>query len=140
MRLFLGAEISFDSEYPFGKLNRIFNKELENFTEADPLDDAYGSEFTNIAIITTILGKDLKGMWKERRLVRHKKKTADIRLEIDYDRFVYSDEHTQMLLYAKNIIDSIMAVEERKKGDFNGKKLIDDILSALDLTLEDINI
>ena len=148
MYIFFSSETTFKANEPFNKISKSIREKLRNFqslrhgglVDESKSDETYGTEFNNIGIITTILGEDLKGMWKERRLVRHKKKDADIRLEIDYDKFISVDERTQMLLYVKNIVDSIFVVENQKKGDFNGIKLINDILAKLDLTLEDIDI
>ena len=141
MKLFLGGEVSFKSCEPFDKVARLnIRKKLEKFEKMDPLDETYGTEFVDIGIITTILGEGLKDMWKERRQIWRKSKSADIRLNIDYDRFVNADEQTQILLYVKNIVDSIRVVEERKKGDFKGLKLIEDILATLDLMEEQLNI
>jgi len=149
MYLYFGGEVSFESSMPFRKVGGAVREKLRGFEretlpngmsdpDSDPLGDTYGTEFNNISIITTILGEGLQGMWEERRLIRRKEKWADIRLEIDYDKFVAADEHTQKLLYVKNIVDSIMAVEERKKGDFEGLKLIEDILLAVNVTKEQI--
>jgi len=132
--LFFTSETSFKSSEPFVKVSKPIHARLKWFQSAELVGATYGTEFNDIAIITTILGEGLKNMWKERRLVRHKKKDADIRLEIDYDKFVNADEQTQALLYVKNIVDSIMVVEEKKKGDFKGLKLIDDILSTLGIS------
>ena len=140
MKIFLGGETAFKASEPFGKISRKIGDKLARFEKADPNDDTYGTEFRDIGIITTIIGEGLKDMWEERRLIRYKKREADIRLKIDYDRFINADEKTQELLYIKNIIDSIMAVEERKKGDFNGLKFIDDIQILFGITKEQINI
>ena len=138
MNLFLGGETSFKSNEPFFKISKLIRKKLERFEKADPLDDTYGTEFQNIGIITTILGEGLDGMWKERKQIWRKKKEADIRLEINYEKFINANEETQILLYVKNIIDSIMVVENRKKGDFKGLKLIDDILQTLEISKEQL--
>lgn len=82
-----------------------------------------------------ILSEDLDHV-PERKFISRKNKEVDIRLRINYKKFVESDENQQFILYVKNIIDSIKVVNGRKKGDFNGEKLIDDILSTLGLSLE----
>ncbi|MCL2821580.1 MAG: Imm44 family immunity protein [Firmicutes bacterium] len=151
MYIFLTGEVSFEIGVPFGKTLRDISEKLKAFSLVEdgglllPSDDTYGTEFKNITIVTTILGEsrmfpgeNTKGMWKERRLIRRKEKCADIRLEIDYDKFVDSDKDTQMLLHIKNIVDSIMAVEERKKSDFKGQQLIDDILLALGVSKDQL--
>ena len=139
MQLFLSGEIAFKANKPFDRVFDEVRSKLDRFEKADPLDDTYGTEFNDIAIITMVLGGDkCLESTPERRLVRHKARDADIRLKIDYKRFIKANKHTQMLLYVKNIVDSIMVVEERKKGDFNGEKLIADILLTLGIDKEQI--
>ena len=42
-----------------------------------------------------------------------------------------ADIEKQKAMYMKILIDSIKIVQEKSKGDFNGLKLIEDILSAI---------
>lgn len=84
--------------------------------------------------------------YPERRLIKRKSREADIRLFIDYNKFTrgkfsLEDEsyaYIRKLMIVKNIVDSIMVVECRKKGDFQGKKLINDILNALNITQQEL--
>jgi hypothetical protein len=99
----------------------------------------YGTEFEAIGIIPTILDEQfLSSDWKERRLVRHVKKDADIRLIMDYNKFANASQEEQVLLYVKLIVDSIKVIDKKKKGDFQGQKLIDDILKEVNVKWEDI--
>ena len=102
----------------------------------------YGEEFVDIGIITIVVSQKMlnEGFCKERRLISRKNKSADIRLQIDYERFIHSDIVTARLLYIKNIVDSIEVVQERAKGDFQGKELISDILEALNVQEEQLNL
>ena len=135
MNIYLGGETAFEANEPFGELLRKMKKSLKSFEEADENDDTYGTEFKNIGIITMILSPDLDGI-RERRYISRKNQDADIRLRIDYIQFINSDANTQLLLYLKNIVDSIKVVNERKKADFNGDKLIEDILNVFGLNME----
>ena len=84
--------------------------------------------------------------YKERKLIRGKLFEADVRLYVDYQRFIrgrfdieaepYKQE--RLLLLLKNIVDSIMVLESWKKGDFQGEKLIEDILKAMNMKREDL--
>ncbi len=106
----------------------------------------YGEEFKSMAVIPIIMPEDLHERFRERRLIKRKTSEADIRLFVDYERFIrgkwdverepYRTE--RKLLLIKNMVDSIMVVESRKKGDFQGEKLIHDILQALDVRREDL--
>lgn len=135
MKIFLSGETSFNANEPFRRLLMEMNKKLKSFIEADENDDTYGAEFKSIGIITMILSDDL-AKTPERKLINRKKKEADIRLKIDYYKFVNSNADTQFFLYLKNIIESIKVVNEKKKEDFNGDKLIEDILSVFGLTMD----
>lgn len=135
MKIFLSGETSFNANEPFRRLLMEMNKKLKSFIEADENDDTYGAEFKSIGIITMILSDDLADT-PERKLISRKKKEADIRLKIDYYKFVNSNADTQFFLYLKNIIESIKVVNEKKKEDFNGDKLIEDILSVFGLTMD----
>ncbi len=114
------------------KLDFICNREkdLENI-------DNYGTEFKLIAIITMIVTQErIDRGFKERRYISRKNKEADIRLNINRDKFFNATPEKQRLLYIKNIIDSINVVIEKSKGDFRGEDLKRDILKALDVTQE----
>ena len=80
----------------------------------------------------------LSSEWKERRLIRYAKKDADIRLIMDYNKFVNADEKMRFLLYVKVIVDSIKVVDSKKRGDFQGNELISDVLDALKVKWEDV--
>ena len=135
MKIFLSGETSFNANEPFRRLLMEMNKKLKSFIEADENDDTYGAEFKSIGIITMILSDDL-AKTPERKLINRKKKEADIRLKIDYYKFVNSNADTQFFLYLKNIIESIKVVNEKKKEGFNGDKLIEDILNVFGLTMD----
>lgn len=135
MKLFLSGETAFDANEPFEELLKLMINKLKKFVDSDEDDETYGSEFKNIGIITMILSPDLERV-SERKLIHRKTKDADIRLRINYEKFINSDKETQFYLYLKNIIDAINIVNEMKKEDFKGEKLICDILKSLDISME----
>ena len=110
----------------------------------------YGDEFVSIAIIPIIMPEKDHEFYPERKLIKRKSKEADIRLFVDYNKFTQGSfsfddkekaqkyDHIRRLLLIKNIIDSIMVVESRKKGNFQGVKLIKDIMQALNVTYDDL--
>ncbi len=109
-------------------------------------DFDYGTEFESISIIPIIMPIEFHDSYRERRLIKRKTKEADIRLYVDYNLFVRCSfdierepfKTQRRLMIIKNIVDSIMVVENRKKGDFQGLKLIDNILNSLEVTQEDL--
>lgn len=142
MRLFLSAEHEHKANFPFYKVWKEVEEKLQFVCKENvglEKDTTYGTEFEDIGIISIIVPQDIKD-WglKERRLIKRKAKEADIRLYIDYERFIKETPENQRLMYIKNILDSIDVVIERSKGDFKGEKLKQDILDALEVTMEDI--
>lgn len=106
----------------------------------------YGTEFESISVIPIIMPSEFHDSYRERKLIKRKAKEADIRLYVDYESFVRcrSDmerepfKSRRRLLLIKAIVDSITVVENGKKGDFQGIKLIDDLLRALKVEKEDL--
>ena len=144
MELFLSAEAEKNAtDILLNLWENEIHKKLEFITKRDiGLEeiDNYGKEFKNIGIITIILSKQwIDYGYKERRYISRKNKEADIRLYIDYERFINETPENQRLLYIKNIIDSINVVIEKSKGDFRGEELKKDILNALNVTQEQLD-
>ena len=109
------------------------NSVLENINN-------YGTEFKVISIIPSCVDDEFWNAlgWKERKQIWRKKGEADIRLRMDYDRFVAETPQNQRLLFYGIIVKSIQAVQERSEGDFRGDDLIKDILSAFNVSKEDL--
>lgn len=103
--------------------------------------DNYGTEFRIISIIPTCLDDhswEILG-WKERKQIWRKKREADIRLRMDYYRFVKETPENQRLMFIDIIVKSIKVVQEKSKGDFRGNELIADILKALNVTQKQLD-
>jgi hypothetical protein len=79
------------------------------------------------------------GFFAERKLIKRKSREADIRLQIDYDRFLSADKEMRRKLIIKNIIDSIRVVGQKAKKDFNGERLEKDILGIFGLKSEQLD-
>lgn len=103
--------------------------------------DNYGTEFRLISVIPTCLDDQFweASGWKERKQIWRKKREADIRLRMDYDRFVRETPENQRLMFIDIIVKSIQAVQEKSKGDFRGNELIADILKALNITQDQLD-
>lgn len=98
-----------------------------------PYAQKYGTEFDSITIIPTCVSDRVWHIlgWKERILLRRKKREADIRLRLDYEQFINADHDGKQDMFVSILIKSIRAVQERSKGDFNADALIEDILMVL---------
>lgn len=142
MELFITTESQIGAE----ALDGIMSQTLEELSfvtdtnaELEDLDN-YGTEFRSIAVIPACVDNEMWCAlgWKERKQIWRKKREADIRLRIDYERFIRETPENQRLMFLANIIKSIQIVKERSKGDFQGQKLIDDILQATNVRLDDL--
>ena len=110
------------------------NPVLEKLKEKD-----YGTEFVDIGIIPVIMPTDWHDAYKERVLLKRKAKEADIRLYIDYNKYLKADKNGRILLFWQTIIKSIKAINDRKKGDFAGDRLVDDLLLEIGMSIDELN-
>ena len=143
MRLFLTIEAQNATESGLSNLLKEINIELDFVTSKDrglETVDNYGTEFKEIAIIPTCASEEyLKILgWKERKQIWRKKQEADIRLHMDYDRFINETEENKRLMFIHIIIKSIDVVIKRSKGDFYGQQLIEDIFAKLKVKREQL--
>ena len=142
MYIFLSGEVG---DIDFHEWNEILNSiddKLSFVTDRNREkelieDDTYGTEINFIGIIQMIVSPRFDSR-PERRYIVFKRHEADIRLKIDYEAYQKADKAKKRLLMIKNIVDSIMVIEKRKRGDFQGEKLINDILEALEVTKTDL--
>lgn len=144
MRLFITIEAQNATESGLSTIMWNVTKKLDFVTNpSKDLENAnnYGTEFKELAIIPCCMDDTFWQAtgWKERKQIWRKKGEADIRLRMDYDKFITSTPENKYLMFVDTIIKSIQVVQERSKGDFNGDKLITDILSELDITKEQLN-
>lgn len=144
LRLFLTIEAQNSTENGLAKILWETTKELNFVTNrAKDLENEnnYGTEFRSIAIIPSCMDDHFWNAfgWKERKLIWRKKGEADIRLRMDYDRFIKESAYNKRLLFIDIIVKSIEVVQERSKGDFEGERLIKDILLALNVSEEELN-
>lgn len=117
------------------KLNFLIDK-----SNASVNAQRYGEEFQLISIIPSCVDDEFWEAlgWKERTYISRKKREADIRLRMDYKRFVNETDNNKKLLFYGVIVKSIRAVEERSKSDFLGENLIRDVLLLLNVSAQDV--
>ena len=141
MRLFITIEAQNCTENGLANILKETNEKLSFLNDKSLEDiDNYGKEFRFITIIPSCMDDDFwDGLgWKERKQIWRKKGEADIRLRMDYDRFMSETLENKYLLFYDIIIKSIQVVQERSKADFNGEQLIKDVLSALNISEQDL--
>ena len=141
VRLFISIEAQNSSDNGLAEILKITNKQLAPLLQKETeFSDCYGSEFASIAIIPTCVSDDVWEIlqWKERKHIWRKKRQADIRLRMDYNRFLHESEDNKFLMFVDIIVKSIQIVIEQSKGDFDGVKLINDILFMLNVSQEQL--
>lgn len=61
-------------------------------------------------------------------------------LIINHDDYLKGSPEKKRHMHIKTIIDSIKIVKEKSKGDFSGDQLIEDIVKALNVTMDQLNL
>ena len=142
MRIFITIEAQNCTENGLAEIMREVDKEL-SFVTDEKLEhiDNYGTEFQEIAIIPSCMDDNFWEIlgWKERKQIWRKKKEADIRLRMDYYKFMKESYENKRLMFIDIIIKSIQVVQEKSKGDFKGNELIKDIMKAVNVTQEQLD-
>ena len=144
MELFISIEAQNTEESGLAQILTNTIKELGFVTDSESNlenDSNYGTEFKSIAVIPSCMEDRFWNAlgWKERKLILRKNKEADIRLRMDYSRFMSETVKNRRLMFIAIIIESIMVVMERSRGDFRGKKLINDIVKATDVSVNQLS-
>lgn len=121
------------------------DKAIVRFREAmqiiDPLLDEireknYGNALREMGIFVMILKSESyeENCWKERKYYSSLKKNAEVRLRINYKKFVYAELEDRINMCKELVLKAFeVAVEKIQKDDneFKGKELISDINKAL---------
>ena len=133
MKLFISIEAERAEETGIDNILTEVRKKLSFLSEDT---DAYGTEFSEISVIPVCVSEEMWQIlgWKERKLISRKKKEADIRLKMDFQRFNKADAEEKYILFADIIVKSVLVVKEKSKSDFKGDKLVADILKSLNVT------
>lgn len=133
MKLFISIEAERAEETGIDNIMTEVRKKLSFLSEDT---DAYGTEFSEISVIPVCVSEEMWQIlgWKERKLISRKKKEADIRLKMDFQRFNKADAEEKYILFADIIVKSVLVVKEKSKSDFKGDKLVADILKSLNVT------
>lgn len=134
----MSGEVDASVSEPFREVRNDIQKKLKVLEKND-----YGSEVESLGVIPIVacLTPELEnaGFFKERQLFSKKKKDADFRLRINYEKFINADEATKRLLVIKNVIDSVRLLSEKAKKDFDAKRLEADILAVCEVSKETID-
>ncbi|TDL92412.1 dihydrolipoamide succinyltransferase [Vibrio vulnificus] len=127
MEFFMSGE----TEIIFSEEFRLLRNEAEQKLKSLENND-YGNAVEDIGIIPIIVNLTPEiiegGFFKERVKFSKKNKDADIRMRIDYHDFLNGDLQKKKELLLKNIIESVRALGQKVKKDFDSTKLERDII------------
>lgn len=128
MEIFLSAEIEGPATNKWFALQKEFAPLLKSLKAK-----CYGDMLTNIGIISIILRDQYfeGGGYKERRYYSKKNKEADIRIKIDYNKFVRSSPEEARAMYIEHILESISIAGEKAGKGFNLEQLLCDVREVL---------
>lgn len=132
MQIFLSGEVDTQVDTYFFEVRKDISQKLKTLETNN-----YGDNVEKIAIIPIIfhdLELESAGFFEERKLFR--KKAADIRLKINFEKFRNGDYQARTLLLLRNIIDAIKWLDSKVKDGFNGKNLEIDIINLFDIKVD----
>lgn len=100
----------------------------------------YGNLIDVVFLAPMILQSDNSffALKNERKLIKHKEKTADFRLKINYLSFALSSDEDREKMLIRNVVDAIRIIKKRLGNKFKGKELEKDILSLWNLEYSDL--
>ena len=128
MKIFLTHESQSPATALIANYRDKLSLKLDELMDSSP--DSYGTDITTLCIISTCVSKNflLDSGWKERIRYSKTDQTTDIRLNIDWERFIIADAKEQYNMYVDNIIMSIYRFGIKyPKLNFDYQKLICDI-------------
>lgn len=128
MQIFLGAEIEGPVTAKWYKLQKKYSNALCAISSV-----SYGMELERIAVISIIMRSKFyeNDGYRERKHYSKKTKEADIRLRIDYGKFLTADEHLRKEIYIAHILEAIRIAGEKAGKNFDLHRLLLDVEKLL---------
>lgn len=128
MNVFLGAEIEGPAASKWFELQKEFSAKLSVLK-----DVSYGDGLTDVAIISIIMRPTFfeENGYKERKLYRKKSKAADIRLRMDYSRFLNTSKEARRDQYIEHILTALRIAGEKAGADVDLTRLLFDVENIL---------
>ena len=128
MDIFLSAETEGPAASKWFVLQKEFTPLLKSLSEK-----SYGEDLTSIGIISILLrDKYLGDDWhRERKYYSKKNKEADIRLKMDYQKFLRASPEDARKMYIEHILDSISIAGKKAGKGFNLEHLLSDVREVL---------
>lgn len=127
--LFFSAETEPPAGYYLMQISNPVEKLFNNLHKAAE----YTDELDSIGIVfICVSNKSLNnGIGRERKYVSHKKRYADIRLQISYDEFLQAHNEKRKYM-CKRCIEKAINIIATRVDDFKSEQLIADIVELFD--------
>lgn len=128
MEFFLSAELYGKAGCLWRLLAQEFQKKLDCLA-----DKTYGEELVDIGIISIIMPEEFfeDNGYPERKLFKRKTKEADIRLRINYKKFICSSPDQRRQMYIDHIIQSLETLRHKVSKDYKFDDLINDVTELI---------
>lgn len=123
MRFFMSGEL--DSE--IADQYRVARKLVETKLNETLGAECYGEALLEISIIPIILGPRFIQGKTERRLIKHKEKTADYRLFIDFTQFKDGSPSDRVNLLLANVLSCVDDIAAKLGSQLDAQRLKNDI-------------
>ena len=130
MEIFLSAELGGPASNKWFELQKEFSPLLSRLRDLN-----YGESLKSIGIISILMPDDfyVDGGYKERKYYNKKKKEADIRLRMDYKKFLLASRTDRRRLYISHILDAIRIAGVLAGVEFNYEQLMEDVELVLSI-------
>ena len=128
MEIFLGAEIEGPAAGKWFVLQKEFSRSLLSIE-----DRCYGDDLLSIGVISIVMRDKYfeQGGYKERLYYNKKNKEADIRLRINYNRFIKCNYDERREMYIDHILRSIQIAGKKAGDTFDLNRLLFDVENLL---------
>ena len=128
MEIFLGAETEGPAAGKWFVLQKEFSRLL-----LDIKGKTYGDNLSSIGVISIIMRDKYfeHGGYKERAYYNSKKKEADVRLRLDYNKFIRSNDVERKEMYIEHILTCIQIAGKKAGNAFDVDQLLFDVKNLL---------
>ena len=136
MDIFLGAETEGAAGDKWFWTQKEIAPLFKKLNEKD-----YGENLKSIGIISIIMRYEIfENGWKERRYFSRENKDADIRLRIDYKKFVRAKEKERKKIYMDHILEAIRIAGTKAGKEFDTERLLSDVKNVVNYPLLDLTV
>ena len=134
MRFFISGEL----DQAVAEEWRSVALDLERTLNGSLQDRDYGPAIKKIALISVIMGPGWSLEIPDRRLFQRKQAAADYRTRIDFEAFRSGSLEKRRRLIVENLINAVADLSRKAGREFDGQRLVGDILRVCGYSPEDV--